>query len=201
MVAEDTLCVRPELRVAGRSRPSGSHRRSVEVRLSLGKCRVRGRLHLDVLAVLHPLGGIVASGEVGGFLVVMFAGAKVCDGLCGGRLKVADGRGAHGRGGCRDLLLLLVHRVRGPWIREINVRRRLRELTLRLDEARLEVDDVVSQLVVFGLDGFVVFVQQVVVPHLLLELLDVSFFALAERTLSNDKVSTARSIVQAPVTS
>lgn len=66
-------------------------------------------------------------------------------------------------------------------------------MALRFDETRLEVDDVVSQLVVLGLDGLVVFVQQVVVPHLLFELLDVSFFALSERTLSNGKVSTERS--------
>ena len=66
---------------------------------------------------------------------------------------------------------------------EVDVRGWLREVALRLDESRLEVDDVVSQLVVLGLDGLVVLVQQVVVADLLLELFDVAFFALAERSL------------------
>lgn len=51
------------------------------------------------------------------------------------------------------------------------------------DEAGLQVDYVVAQLVVFGLDGFVVVVEEVVVAHLLFELLDVAFLALSERTL------------------
>ena len=47
----------------------------------------------------------------------------------------------------------------------------------------MQVDDVVAQLVVFGLDGFVVFMEEVVVADLLFEFLDVAFFALAEGPL------------------
>jgi hypothetical protein len=59
----------------------------------------------------------------------------------------------------------------------------LREFTLGFDESRLEVDDVVSQLVVLRLDGLVVLVQQGVVADLLLQLLDVSLLALPEGSL------------------
>jgi len=184
MVAEYPIRSKLLSKAADDSRPSGGYRRSVDVQLSTSEGRIGGRLHLDVVAVLQPLGRVVGgAGEVGGFLVMMLAGTQARDGLCGRRLEVADRRRAHGRGRCGDLLLLM-HRVRGAWVWQVDVRRRLRELALGFDEARLEVDDVVSQLVVFGLDGFVVFVQQVVVPHLLLELLDVSFFPLSERTLS-----------------
>ena len=66
---------------------------------------------------------------------------------------------------------------------ELDVAGRGRIVALGLDESRLQVDDVVAQLVVFGLDGFVVLVQQVVVPYLLFELFDVPFFALPEGPL------------------
>ena len=66
---------------------------------------------------------------------------------------------------------------------QVDVAGRLGEVALGLDEARLQVDDVVAQLVVLRLDGLVVLVQQVVVADLLLELFDVAFFALAERSL------------------
>jgi hypothetical protein len=40
----------------------------------------------------------------------------------------------------------------------INVWRRLREVSLGLDEARLKIDDVITELVILGLNGFVVLV-------------------------------------------
>lgn len=74
------------------SRPSGGDRRSVDVRLRVGECGIGGRLHLDVVAVLQPLGRVVGgAGEVGQFLVAMFAGTQVGDGLCGRGLEMADG--------------------------------------------------------------------------------------------------------------
>jgi hypothetical protein len=66
---------------------------------------------------------------------------------------------------------------------EVDIRRGLRVVALGLDEARLQVDDVLAQRVVLGLDGLVVVLEGVQLPHLLLELLDVSFLALAKGTL------------------
>ena len=68
-------------------------------------------------------------------------------------------------------------------MRKVNVAWRLRIFTLGLDEAGLEIDDVVSQLVVLCLQCFVVFAQQAVVSNLLFEFLDVPFFALPEGPL------------------
>ena len=68
-------------------------------------------------------------------------------------------------------------------MRKVNVTRGLGKIALGFDEAGLEVDDVVTELVIFGLQGFVVFVQQIVVSDLLFEFLDVSFFALSESAL------------------
>jgi hypothetical protein len=68
---------------------------------------------------------------------------------------------------------------------EVDVGRRLRELAVGLDEARLQVDDVFAQRVVLGLDGLVVLLEGVELADLLLELLDVAFFALAEGPLSS----------------
>jgi hypothetical protein len=47
----------------------------------------------------------------------------------------------------------------------------------------LEIDDVVAELVVLGLNGFVVLVQKSIVTDLLLEFLDISFFPLSEGSL------------------
>ena len=110
------------------------------------------------------------------------------DGLGGAGLQLAHGGRGHR---CSRRLGMMVHMtVRSTHrLLEGNIARRLREVALRLDEAGLQVDDVVAQLVVLGLDGFVVLVQQVVVADLLLEFLDVAFFALAERSLCQVLVS------------
>ena len=42
---------------------------------------------------------------------------------------------------------------------ELDIARRGRIIALRLDESRLQVDDVVAQLIVFRLDSFVVLVE------------------------------------------
>lgn len=70
-----------------------------------------------------------------------------------------------------------------PRITKIDLRRWLRILTLRLDEARLEIDDIVAELIIFCLDSLVALLERVVVTDLLLELLDVALFALAEGAL------------------
>ena len=77
--------------------------------------------------------------------------------------------------------MLLLSRVAG--VETIDIGRRLREISLRFDQARLKIDDVVAELVVLGLNGFIVFVQNGVVADLLFEFLDVAFFALAECSL------------------
>ena len=66
---------------------------------------------------------------------------------------------------------------------EVDVARGLGEFALGLEEAGLKVDDVVAELVVLGLEGFEVFAEQVIVADLLLEFLDVAFFALSEGSL------------------
>ena len=57
------------------------------------------------------------------------------------------------------------------------------DLALGLEEARLQVDDVVAQLVVLGLQGLVQLAQLLKLLDLVLELLDVFLLALAEGTL------------------
>jgi hypothetical protein len=88
----------------------------------------------------------------------------------------------------RLLLLLLLLLLLGmlpcvAGMQTINVGRWLREVSLGFDQARLEIDDVVAELVVLGLDGFVVLVQESIVTDLLLEFLDISFFPLSEGSL------------------
>jgi hypothetical protein len=45
------------------------------------------------------------------------------------------------------------------------------------------MDDILAQRVIFGLDGLEVILQSVQLPHLLLEFLNVSFFALTKGPL------------------
>ena len=66
---------------------------------------------------------------------------------------------------------------------EVDIAWGLREFTLRFEEARLEVDDVVTELVVLCLEGFEVFAQQVIIADLFLEFLNVTFLALSESSL------------------
>ena len=74
-----------------------------------------------------------------------------------------------------------------PWVETTNVGRRLGDFSLGLDEAGLKVDDVITELVILGLNGFVVLIQDSVVANLLFELLDVTFFALPECSLSTTR--------------
>ena len=72
-------------------------------------------------------------------------------------------------------------------MKTINVGRRLRKVSLGLDEARLEVDDVITELIILSLNGFVILIQQSIIADLLLKLLDVTFFALPESSLYTEK--------------
>ena len=63
------------------------------------------------------------------------------------------------------------------------IRGGLWKFALRFDEARLEVDDIIAQLVVFCLNGFVALTEEVIVLNLLFQFLDVSLFPLSKRTL------------------
>jgi hypothetical protein len=58
-----------------------------------------------------------------------------------------------------------------------------RHLALRLQESRLEIDDVVAELVVLGLHRLEVFAQDLVVAHLFLELLDIALLSLSKCSL------------------
>lgn len=59
----------------------------------------------------------------------------------------------------------------------------LRVLALGLEEAALQLQDVVAQGVVFVLDDFVIVLEGVQFADLLFELFNVAFFALAEGAL------------------
>ena len=89
-------------------------------------------------------------------------------------LRVGLGRRrlGHGLAGCfaraRE-----VDACRGGW-----------DLALGLEEARLEVDDVVAELVVLRLQRLVQLAQLLELLDLVFELLDVLFLALAEGTLA-----------------
>ena len=66
---------------------------------------------------------------------------------------------------------------------KVDVGWRLRIVALRLDEARLEMDDVLPQRIILRLDRFKIVLQIVQLSDLLLKLLDISFLSLSERTL------------------
>jgi hypothetical protein len=57
-------------------------------------------------------------------------------------------------------------------------------LALGLEQARLQVDDVVAQLVVLGLEGLVQLAQLLELFHLVFQLLYILLFALAKRALA-----------------
>jgi len=66
---------------------------------------------------------------------------------------------------------------------EVDVGWWLRVLALRLDQTRLEMDDVFPQLVILRLDCLVVVLQRMQFSDLLLEFLDISFLSLSECSL------------------
>ncbi len=72
---------------------------------------------------------------------------------------------------------LLVSLVR---MREVDIGRWLGVFALRLDEPRLEMDDILAQRIVLGLDLLVALLQRVQIAHLLLELLNIPFLALTK---------------------
>jgi hypothetical protein len=66
---------------------------------------------------------------------------------------------------------------------QVDVLGRRGKLSLGFNESGLKVDDIVPELVVFCLNGFVIFLQCVEIPYLLLQLLDVAFLPLTKRAL------------------
>lgn len=91
------------------------------------------------------------------------------------------------------LLLLLLVMLLEVWIqgwylavwsvREVDAGRRRWHLALCLEQARLEVDDVVAKLVVLGLQVLVQFAQLLKLLDLVLELLDIFLLALTKCAL------------------
>lgn len=70
-----------------------------------------------------------------------------------------------------------------PGLQTIHVAGWRRDFALRLEQPGLQVDDVVAQLVVFRLHRLEVFAQDLIVSHLLFELLDIALFPLPKRSL------------------
>jgi hypothetical protein len=68
---------------------------------------------------------------------------------------------------------------------QVDVWGRLRVFTLRLDESRLQVDNVLAQRVIFRLNRLIIIFQRMQFTDLLLELLDVSLLALSKGSLCN----------------
>ena len=66
---------------------------------------------------------------------------------------------------------------------QINVGGWLGVFALGLEQAGLEADDVVTQLVIFLLNSFVAVVEGVVFPDLRFQALDVALFSLSEGSL------------------
>ena len=55
----------------------------------------------------------------------------------------------------------------------------------------MQIDDVVSQLIVLGLNGFEVVIEHLVIADLFFKFLDVAFFPLTESSLENQALSAA----------
>ena len=66
---------------------------------------------------------------------------------------------------------------------QVNIGGGLGVFPLGLEKARLEADNVVAQLVVLLLDGFVAIVQGIVLADLRFQAFDVALFSLSERSL------------------
>ena len=54
---------------------------------------------------------------------------------------------------------------------------------MSFNETGLEIDDVITKLVVFRLDGLVVLFQRMEIPYLLLQLFDMAFLPLTKCAL------------------
>lgn len=97
------------------------------------------------------------------------------------------------------LCACLVGRGAAVRMRQVDVWRWRRELALRIEKSRLEVDNVLSQGVVFGLDLLVGLIHVAKLADLLLELLDVFFLALAECALSGSVLRRAFGLGELPL--
>lgn len=73
--------------------------------------------------------------------------------------------------------------VARPWVRQFYGWRGLRKVLLIFNEAGLEIDHIVSKLVIFSLDSFVICFQSVVIFDLLFKPFDVALFSLAKSAL------------------
>lgn len=133
--------------------------------------RVRSVLHVDIVAAARVVGSAPPP-----------AIAEVGDRLCGARLQLAHRRRCHGRRRRRDMVVEMALSDTSR-VLEVDIAGHGRDFTLGFEEAGLQVDDVVAQLVVLGLDGLEILVQHVVVADLLFEFFDVAFLALAECSL------------------
>jgi hypothetical protein len=82
--------------------------------------------------------------------------------------------------------------LRGMGVYEVNVWRRLRILPVGVQEARLKVNDVLSESVILRLHRLEVVFHLGIFPNFLLELFYVYFFPLTECSLEQDWVSYVR---------
>lgn len=175
-------------------RPSRLHARQ-PMGLVLRHLHVRVRL---AAIVAHPLGLEVVAHVVGSVLVGMFAHAEARDGYpiervhvviapgsLVGRLGLLASSGAGGRRrgtGARGRSRGRNRHVRSR-LAEVDVSWELRDFALGIEQSGLQIDDVLSELVVLGLEGLVVIRDVLELLHLLLELAYVRFLALSECSL------------------
>jgi hypothetical protein len=69
------------------------------------------------------------------------------------------------------------------WLKSIHIAGRWRDLPLRFQQSRLQIDDVVTKLIVLCLNSLEIFTQDLVIPDLFFELLYVALFSLPEGSL------------------
>lgn len=139
--------------------------------------------HVDVtLLAVAVVRTVVSSGaeESGLFTVTTHTKTRDSDAVQGiGLIASSDSR-------LRSRLSSLSRLSRGSFLAvglQVDVAGQLGDFGLVVDETRLQADDVLAQLVVFGLDGLERLGQVVVVLDLLFELADISLLALAECAL------------------
>jgi hypothetical protein len=139
------------------------------------------------LILLEPL-MLIISAVARTIIMPMLSRAQSRSGDSARRRRLKLAHGCHGGDVLAGLLLLLAGALllvgaAGVGVGEVHVGRGLWVVALRLDQARLQVDDVLAKGVVLGLDGLEVVLEGVQLADLLLEFLDVTLFPLAKGAL------------------
>lgn len=107
----------------------------------------------------------------------------LCEGPGCRCLQIIGDIRSHWRGRCSALIGRCCSGRGSGGIVQVNIGGRLGIFPLGLEKARLETNNVVAQLVILLLDGFVAIIQGVVLADLRFQAFDVALFSLSERSL------------------